>query len=988
MTNGQNIVLKRFENITKGANDLREYRGLELINGLKVLLISDPKTDKSAASLAVNVGHLMDPVELPGLAHFCEHMLFLGTDKYPVENEYAKFLSSHGGNHNAHTASDETNYYFDVKPSELEGALDRFVQFFLCPQFTASATEREVCAVDSEHSNNINHDAWRMLQIERHLSKDGHDYKKFGTGNKKTLFVDAKAKGIEPRDALLAFHKKWYSSNLMTLAILGKESLDDLERYLGTLEFSAIENKNMEKKVWKESPYGPEQLGTKIELVPVKDMKTLKLSWPIPDTELEYKSQPAHFISHLLGHEGHGSLLSELKKLGWVSGLSAGSSHKASGFSCFEVTMDLSVEGIEHTDDIVELVYNYIGLIEQKGVEKWIFDELSSISAIKFRFHDKENPQSYVTHLTSHMRYIPMEDIVSHPYQMENYRPERIKEILGLLKPDRMLYRVAARKFAGQEGNTNEPVYGTEWRRSSLSKEQCKKFTEALSSSHPALRIPEKNDYIPSKFELKERDALNGKHPRIIQDDSYTRAWFKQDDEFNMPKSQTKIALTTPIIGHDPRTSIMSSLWLWNFKDTLTEETYNADLAGLKYDLDLGPSGVQLRIHGYDEKQALFAKHLIERMVTFKLNPTRFEVLLELIRRTLANFSHNQPYSVAQYFATLLLKDKAWSKEQLLEVSKHVTMKDVEDFPKEMFKAFHVELLVHGNSTEKEAAELARDVTAIIKKAMPNTRPLYWNETREMREMRLENGEEYIYRQAQKTHGVSCVEVIYQVGVQSNKEIAHISLIEQLTQEPSFNILRTNEQLGYIVFLGTRLSAGSISLSVLVQGPKKPDFVLERIEAFMDTVRTEIENMPEEEFQQQVNGLIHKLEEKPKTLEQRFNRFWGQIDNRQYNFDRRDEEIAVLKNTTKEQIVELFNRKFASNAPEKKKIAIFIHGKEDGADEIQQQHKMSKKEKEISYCEQLRITHGYYARPEPKIDLKPIGVDPLHEMVEDAKSSL
>ncbi|KAK6035998.1 peptidase, M16 family, partial [Cooperia oncophora] len=70
-----------------------QYRGLELTNGLRVLLVSDPTTDKSAAAMDVNVGSLMDPWELQGLAHFCEHMLFLGTDKYPKENEF--FSVSH-----------------------------------------------------------------------------------------------------------------------------------------------------------------------------------------------------------------------------------------------------------------------------------------------------------------------------------------------------------------------------------------------------------------------------------------------------------------------------------------------------------------------------------------------------------------------------------------------------------------------------------------------------------------------------------------------------------------------------------------------------------------------------------------------------------------------------------------------------------------------------------------------------------------------------
>lgn len=74
-------VAKIFDDIIKSANDKRTYRGLELTNGLRVLLVSDPTTDKSAASLDVNIGSLSDPRELPGLAHFLEHMLFLGTEK-------------------------------------------------------------------------------------------------------------------------------------------------------------------------------------------------------------------------------------------------------------------------------------------------------------------------------------------------------------------------------------------------------------------------------------------------------------------------------------------------------------------------------------------------------------------------------------------------------------------------------------------------------------------------------------------------------------------------------------------------------------------------------------------------------------------------------------------------------------------------------------------------------------------------------------------
>ena len=100
-----------------------------------MLLISDPKTEKAAAALDVYVGSGDDPLERAGLAHFLEHMLFLGTEKYPAADEYQRFISTHGGNYNAYTSNINTNYFFDIDEEQLEPALDRFAQFFIAPKF-------------------------------------------------------------------------------------------------------------------------------------------------------------------------------------------------------------------------------------------------------------------------------------------------------------------------------------------------------------------------------------------------------------------------------------------------------------------------------------------------------------------------------------------------------------------------------------------------------------------------------------------------------------------------------------------------------------------------------------------------------------------------------------------------------------------------------------------------------------------------------------
>ena len=108
-------------------------------------------------------GSLNDPVGTDGLAHFCEHMLFLGTEKYPQENHYSKFIKTHGGMKNAATGEDYTNYHFDIKNEQFAEALDIFSQFFKQPLFTEDATEREVNAVDNEFRRNLSNEARRKI---------------------------------------------------------------------------------------------------------------------------------------------------------------------------------------------------------------------------------------------------------------------------------------------------------------------------------------------------------------------------------------------------------------------------------------------------------------------------------------------------------------------------------------------------------------------------------------------------------------------------------------------------------------------------------------------------------------------------------------------------------------------------------------------------------------------------------------------------------
>jgi insulysin len=222
-------------------------------------------------------------------------MLFLGTEKYPQENEYSVFLNDHGGYSNAYTSGENTVYYFDVQNDHFEHALDIFSAFFVCPLFTESATSREMNAVDNENTKNLQSDPWRDYQLLKHLSKADHPFSNFGTGNLQTLRDEPEKAGLSTRDLLLDFHKKYYSSNIMKVVVYGNESLDTLQNWVES-KFSLIENKNVSVPTFPAEAYGEEQLGRILEVIPIRDTKNIDIYFGIPATDPHYLSKPMRYV--------------------------------------------------------------------------------------------------------------------------------------------------------------------------------------------------------------------------------------------------------------------------------------------------------------------------------------------------------------------------------------------------------------------------------------------------------------------------------------------------------------------------------------------------------------------------------------------------------------------------------------------------------------------------------------------------------------------
>ena len=119
--------------IKKGGGDKHEYKHFTLSNGAKVVLVRKDDLEKSAISVSIGVGSYDDPTDSEGLAHFLEHMLFMGSEKHPEESGYREYISQKGGMYNAVTMGDKTVFLYDVLPEAFEESIDVFSGFFRSP---------------------------------------------------------------------------------------------------------------------------------------------------------------------------------------------------------------------------------------------------------------------------------------------------------------------------------------------------------------------------------------------------------------------------------------------------------------------------------------------------------------------------------------------------------------------------------------------------------------------------------------------------------------------------------------------------------------------------------------------------------------------------------------------------------------------------------------------------------------------------------------
>jgi secreted Zn-dependent insulinase-like peptidase len=872
--------------IVQSANDDRAYRHLVLENQLSVILISDPDTDKAAASLSVYRGSYDNPVKRAGLAHFLEHMLFLGTAKYPEVDGYQAYTSTHAGSHNAYTGSDHTNYFFGIDPEFLDGGLDRFAQFFVAPKFDEAYVEREKNAVNSEYQLQLKDDGWRGFMVSKVALNQQHPAARFNIGSLDTLAGDVRAD-------LLEFFKENYSADQMGLVVLGNQPLDQLEAWV-TERFSAIPNAKLGPGRKPGPLFAPGDLPKRLTYQTIRNEQSVSFSFPTPSMDDFYRENPLSYVSNLLGHEGEGSLHAALKQRGWIHSLSGGGGRYDRDNAVVTLDIELTDAGASHIDEITDAVFAYIALIREHGVEAWRYHEQEQLAQLAFQFQDKQPAQSYVRSISPSMNLHPIEDVLIAPYLMEGFDADLIERLLGYLTPDNVLIEIS-----GPDVDTDqvEKWFQVPYRIAAA-------FPAGTSVHAPTpdptktsmdLALPPRNPFIPERLEVL---GSHEEPPHLSHEQPGIAIWVARDTSFGVPRASVQLQLATPGGFTTAADAAYADLYSRLVQDALNSYAYPALMAGLGYTIGADTTGYRIGVHGYSDKLSLLLDHVLTAFSQLELDAERIALYKSQLLQDWGNFSNERPY--AQAYASLghLLIDGRWAPADLAEAIADVNLERLEAWRIRHQERFNVLGLITGNVALESAGELAE--------ALEQSLPLADFPTTMANVVTLDSRQ--LTHVLHPEHDDAAMVLYVQGQSDSIAERALYGLSGQLLRAPYFTDLRTEQQLGYAVNAGNVMLRRRPGVLFIVQSPVAgPEQLVEKTEAFLASFRDTLATMSDADFDANKQGLITRLLERDQNLAQRRGRYWNDLELGLTDFDTRTRIAEAVAEIEKSAYLDFFD---------------------------------------------------------------------------------
>ncbi|KXJ85139.1 peptidase M16 inactive domain-containing protein [Microdochium bolleyi] len=771
-------------------------------------------------------------------------------------------------------------------------------------------------------------DDWRLARLERSLSNPNHPFHRFSTGNLETLKTIPERDSIDIRGRCIEFHARHYSANRMKLCVLGREPLDVLEKWVAKL-FAEVPNKDLPQNRWDaELPWTQDRLCKQVCAKPIMDLRQLKLSFPFMDLETLFETQPSRYISHLIEHEGPGSIMSYIKSKGWATTVSAGANTICPGTpSVFDFQVDLTEEGLVHYKEIVKVFFEYVALLRKSPPQEWIFDEMKHMADLDFKYKQETRAIDFTSDITSVMQKpLPRDWLLNGECCLRMFDPELIKLGLDLLRPDNFRMTITSRKVPG-DWDQKEQWYGTEYKSEDIPGNFLAELEEIASGLAKdrisTFHLPGKNQFIPTKLEV-EKEEVKGPaiSPKLLRNDTIAQTWYKKDETFRVPKANLIVSLQNPVICAPAGSVVKAKLFTDLVKDALEQDCYYAEVAGLSYDVNPNARGLFIKVSGYNDKLPVLLEKILIAIRDLEFRDDRFGIVRDRVHRAYQDWELKLPYLQAMEYPPWLTEMHRYIPGQLALEAPHITADGVRHFSKEIISQLYIQMFAHGNIDEKDVHALTRlPETTLKPHALPDEdRPIF-------RSLIIPPGSNFLYSKILKdpANVNHCIEYYLYVGSKVDYGVrAKTQLLWQILHEAAFDQFNTQEQLGYITWTFVRASATTYGLSFLIQSEEEPGYLESRIDAFLGSQGTVLETMSRAEFEDHKWSVVSRLLEKPVNLDEETARHWDHIDKEDYDFASSREKATHVKQLTKEEMIAFYQDVISPTSVKRAKLAIHL----------------------------------------------------------------
>jgi protease-3 len=872
-------------------------------------MVSDPTTEKSAAALSVGVGAFSDPMDFQGMAHYLEHMLFMGSESFPEPDGYMNFAAENGGSSNAYTSSEITNYMITIENTAFPEALHRLSEFFSAPILDPGYIQKEKNAVNAEWSMRRESEGRSIYRLQRALLGE-HPANRFTIGNLETL-ADKSDRELHP--ATIAFFEKYYSANLMSLVLISPLPAAEMA-VLAEQHFSLIPNKNVEKPVVTTEVSFDDVAGKLIRFKPQRDLRELRLSYLIDNNQSEWRSKPGDYLGYVIGSEMPGTPADKLKSLGLISQLITSSYESLYGnYGTFEISVQLTPDGMKRREDIVEVLTGYIELLRQEGVDDRYADEYKQSLENRFTFLEKTDDFSYASSLAAAMQDYPIENVIDAPYRFDGFNQAAVDSLLGQLVPTRLNVW-----YISQEEPTDSELEFYVGPHSVEDLVPIEAANALAAANRLGLTLPSKNGLLPANFDLREPST---EATPIAVADNVT-FWLKGSDYFaGLPKGFARIQLSSDLALNSVDNQVYLSLWQSLYDLKQARLATEASIAGMSLNLDAS-NGITLTVSGFTDKQP----ELLERALAgLRVAPTELEFgqAVERYLRRIENSKRAFPYTRFTPLLGLLTREGRFSDTSLVLAASKANLADFTAFTETVLADSHVRGFFFGNYNEADVQTAYQQISKTLTPSASSgyaRAGIYDPEPSATLMLNLEVP-------------VDDLGMMYAFAAPeaSVKNQALSRILARHLRVRAFETLRTEEQLGYAA------GGGALDLYLhpmvifYIQTPVKgPQDMLDRFNAYTLEYRDELMGLSEESFDKFKAGVLTALTEPPKNLSSEAGPFASDWAIERYDFDTRAKLISAVESATLDDVQTFYDSTVFGES--RSRIVIQLKGQRYGSE--------------------------------------------------------